>query len=336
MTFRDAEKKRYETLKPNLFSPEASKPGTYRKIPRSFCLADGHSAENLHASFREDAIAYFRERRICWHDGFPDRYGNGRGLPSNHLCCSQSACVNCLWPLTRRPDVLAQVFRPFLPDLAEVLPFEADEPLPDGTRPFLVFEWIGTQNYLGEVGNRRRGANATSADFAFRFRRYDGRIQLVLGEWKYTEFYSSKEPNPNPTQLRVYRQAFRHWKTLQPKLPNYRSFFVEPFYQLMRLTLLAQAMEQARLDGEGEMEADVVSVVTVVPKADREYTDRFTSPAFARYGRTVGSAWAHLAPADRFTSIAAESLLTVIEQVAPEPVRPWSDYLITRYGWWRS
>ena len=336
MTFRDTEKKRYETLKLNLFSPEACKPGTYRKIPRSFCLADDHSAENLYASFREEAITYFRERHITWHDGLPDRYGNGRGLPSNHLCCSQSACVNCLWPLTRQPDVLTQVFRPFFPALAEALPFEADEPLSDGTKPFLAFEWIGTQNYLGEVGNRSRGANATSADFAFRFRRYDGRIQLVLGEWKYTEYYPRKEPNPNSTQLRVYRNAFDHWKTLRPELSDYRAFFVEPFYQLMRLTLLAQAMEQARLDGEGEMEADIVSVIVVVPKANRDYTERFTVPVFARYGRTVGSAWAYLAPADRFTSIAAESLLTVIEQVTPEPLHAWSDYLITRYGWWRS
>ncbi len=335
MTFRAREKERYKALKPRLFSAAACQPGTYRNIPREFCLADGHSEENLYQGFREEAITYFRERHITWHDGLPDRYGNGRGLPSNHLCCSQSACVNCLWPLTRHPDALTQVFRPFFPDLAEVLPFEADEPLPGGTKPFLTFEWIGTQNYLGEVGNRSRGANATSADFAFRFRRYDGRIQLVLGEWKYTEYYPCKEPNPNSTQLRVYRHAFDHWKTLRPELSDYRAFFVEPFYQLMRLTLLAQGMEQARLDGEGEMEADIVSVIVVVPKANRDYTERFTVPVFARYGRTVGSAWAYLAPADRFMSIAAESLLTVIEQVT-EPLRVWRDYLITRYGWWRS
>lgn len=233
LTFRDTEKERYRTLKRCLFSPLACKPGTYTGLPRNFCLADGYSAENLHYLFRDEAIDYFRERRINWHDGRRDQHGNGRGLPSNHLCCSQSACVNSLWPLTRHPDLLAHVFRPFLPDLAEALPFEADGLLPDGTSPFLAFEWIGTQNYLGEVGNRSRGANATSADFAFRFRRYDKRIQLVLGEWKYTEYYSPKEPNPNPTQLRIYSQAFERWKTMRPELPEYRSFFVEPFYQLM-------------------------------------------------------------------------------------------------------
>lgn len=337
MTFRDSEKERYEALKEGLFSLEAQEPGTYKKKPYSFCLADGHSPENLYSSFRDEAIAYFRQRSINWHDGLPDGQGNGRGLPSNHLCCSQSACVNCLWPITRRPDVLASVFGPFLPDLAEVLPFAADEPFPDGSRPFMAFEWIGTENYLGEVGNRHRGANATSADFAFRFRRYDGRAQLVLGEWKYTEYYSRsrKGPSPKKTQLRVYRRAFRRWKSVQPRLPNYRSFFLEPFYQLMRLTLLAQQMERARLEGRGEMDADIVSVLAVVPKANREYHERFTSPDFARYGRTVPSAWANLAPPDRFLSIATETLLTAIDEVVPEALRPWSDYLITRYGWWR-
>ena len=335
MIFRDAEKKRYQTLKPVLFSPEACEPGTYRRIPRDFCLTDGHSPENLYAGVREDAIAYFRQRRITWHDGLPDRFGNGRGLPSNHLCCSQCACVNALWPLARHPDLLARVFRCFLPDLAEPLPFEADDSLPDGSQPYLAFEWIGTQNYLGEVGNRRRGANATSADFAFRFRRYDGLTHLVLGEWKYTEYYPPREPTPNATQLRVYREAFDRWNALRPGLPEYRSFFVEPFYQLMRLTLLAQAMEHARAQGAGEMEADVVSVLTVVPHADREYEERFTAPVFARYGRTVGAAWSFLAPPDRFLSLHTENLLSVIEQVTPEPMSGWRDYLLTRYGWWR-
>jgi hypothetical protein len=336
MTLRDTEKQRYETLKPHLFSKEAHSPGRYRRRPYAFCLADGHSAENLYSGFREDAIAYFRDRKISWHDGWPDAYGNGRGLPSNHLCCSQSACVNCLWPLAHHPNLLARVFRPFFPDLAEALPFAADALLPDGRRPFLAFEWIGTRNYLGEVGNRARGANATSADFAFRFRRYDGRVQLVLGEWKYTEHYSEREPNPGPTRLRIYRDAFERWKEREPELPDYRSFFVEPFYQLMRLTLLAQEMERACLAGEGEMDAQVVSVIVVVPKANQDYTQQFTSPVFAQYGRTIGAAWTHLAPADRFLSLATESLLTVIEQVAPQALRPWSDYLLTRYGWWRS
>jgi hypothetical protein len=334
MAFRDAEKQRYKQLKSILFSPAACQPGIYRGIPRDFCLTGGHSAENLHASFREEAITYFRQRGITWHDGRPDNHDNGRGLPSNHLCCSQTACVNALWPMTHHPDLLAQVFRPFLPNLAEVLRFEADEPLPDGSKPFLAFEWVGMKNYLGER-RHTRGANATSADFAFRFRRYDGHIQLVLGEWKYTEYYGHKTTEPKKTQLRVYRQAFERWKAVRPDLPEYGSFFAEPFYQLMRLTLLAQEMERARAEGQGEMGADVVSVLVVVPKANQEYREGFTVPVFGQYGRTVSAAWAHLAPADRFLSLPTESLLTIIEQVAPESVSDWRDDLLKRYAWWR-
>lgn len=335
MTFRDAEKTRYSSLKHDLFSPETCQPGTYNNIPRDFCLADGYSNENLHQGFREEAIDYFRDRRIPWHDGHADERGEKGRWPSNHLCCSQCACVNALWPMTAEPELLAHTFRPFFPKLAEPLPFDADEPLPDGSKPFLAFEWIGTRNYLDETGSRTRGAHTTSADFSFRFRRYDGRIQLVLGEWKYTESSSARDLYGNKTRRDTYLSAFERWNTLEPQLPEYRSFFVQPFYQLMRLTLLAREMEDSRARGEGEMESDVASVLVIAPKANRDYQEGFTADVFKRFGRTVTSAWAFLAPADRYLSASTESLLTVIEQVASGPHHGWRDYLLQRYGWWR-
>lgn len=84
------------------------------------------------------------------------------------------------------------------------------------------------------------------------------------------------------------------------------------------------------------MGADIVSVLVVAPRANRNYTERFTAPAFAQYGRTVGAAWAHLSLADHFLPISTESLLTGVEQVAPESLVGWRDYLMKRYGWWRS
>jgi len=336
MTFRDREKQRYAGIKHRLFSPAACEPGAYNGRLRDFCLAAGHSAENLFAAFRDDAIAYFRERGISWHDGLATKAG-ASDLPSNHLCCSQCACVNSMWPLTRDAHTLACVFGPFLPGIECVLPIYCDGPLSaDGRRPFMAFEWIGTRNYLCEVGNRRRGANATSADFAFRFRRRDGAVQLVLGQWKYTEYYTTKAPSQiNQTQLRVYREAFEHWKAGQPGLPRYEAFFVEPFYQLMRLTLLAQQMERACASEQGEMGADIVSVVLVVPEANREYAESFTAPALREYGNTVPAAWTRIASEKRLAVIPTESLLETIDRVAPSNLRPWSDYLMLRYGWWQ-
>ena len=329
-TFRDREKSRYQHIKTGLFSPSACQAGSYKGQPHPFCLANEHAAENLYVSYRAEALEYFRQRGIHWHDGVAG------DLPSNHLCCSQSACVNTLWPMVRDRQLLTRAFRPFLPELAEALPFGQDDPLPDGASPYLVFEWVGMDNYLGEVGQHRRGMNATSADFAFRFRRYDGRTQMVLGEWKYTESYSALLRPPaelNSTRLKVYRSAFDAWSASEPDLPAYTSFFTEPFYQLMRLTLLALAMEHR--GGDGQMQADVVSVVHVAPHANTDFAHSLTSPALSTYGRTVTSAWAAIAPQDRFTPIASESLLTVIDQVTQDNLHGWRDYLLKRYGWWR-
>ena len=139
---------------------------------------------------REAALQYFADREIGWHDAEGDR-------PSNHLCCSQSCCVNFWFSFVRSPQELGVVLRELGLDVAEVLPVEADCALADGSRPFVAFEWIGTHNYLGESSRgkkapddgRTRGAGFTSLDFLVRFRRGDGRVQVVVGEWKYTEHY---------------------------------------------------------------------------------------------------------------------------------------------------
>lgn len=335
MTFRDSEKLRYESIKPNLFSKEAQTPGTYKGKPRTFCLADDCSAENLHESIRDEAITYFKVSGIPWHAGFSDTSGEKKTLPSNHLCCSQSMCVNCLAPMMRDAELLTNVFRVFLPAFLKPLPFQVDTPLENGKQPFLNFEYIGTKNYLGETNWGTRGANCTSVDFAFMFRRQSGLIQLVLGEWKYTEEYRGRKlPEPekiNSTRLRVYRKAFEYWKSNWPDLPPYEFFFVEPFYQLMRQTLLAQEMERAK-----EMDADIVSLVHISPKANREFAETFTSPVLAEYGATVTDVWERLAPKDRFLSISSEDFLMAIEQAAGDRHKPWTDWLLERYGWWRG
>jgi hypothetical protein len=334
MTFRENEKFRYKTIKPKLFSKEAQEPGTYKKKARSFCLADGYSAENLHESIRDEAITYFKERHIPWHEGFSDGEGNKKTLPSNHLCCSPCMCVNCLAPMMRDRQLLAKVFKPFLQEISEVLPFTADQTLSDGSQPYLSFEFVGEKIHFElEKAWPQRGTNCTSLDFSFLFRRSDGRRQLVLGEWKYTEEYRSlklpKKDKINQTQWNTYKEEFEIWKSRQPDLPDYEHFFVEPFYQLMRQTLLAQKMER-----EKELDADIVVHVHVSPKANREFADTFTSPIMAKYGSIVTEAWKNLAPNSKFISINSEDLLAVIDNAAKGSHRPWADWLIKRYGWW--
>ena len=94
---------------------------------------------------------------------------------------------------------MAVVLRELDYDVVEMLLFEADA-TPDDENCLVAFEWIGKRNYLeehfrsrvAEDAERKRGQNFTSlVDFVFRFRRSDGLIQIVAGEWKYTERYAN-------------------------------------------------------------------------------------------------------------------------------------------------
>lgn len=336
MTFRDDEKQRYDLIKSKLFSQEAQQPGIYRKKPRPFCLADRCSAENLYESIRDDAIAYFKDRGIPWHEGLSDGEGNKKTLPSNHLCCSQCMCVNCLAPMMRDRRLLAEAFNPFLLEINEVLPFTADHPLSGGSQPYLSFEYVGKDTHFkGEAGWPQRGANCTSLDFSFLFNRCDGKKQLVLGEWKYTEEYRGcklpEKDKINQTRWNTYKEEFEIWKSKQSDLPDYEVFFVEPFYQLMRQTLLAQKMGR-----EKELQADVVVHIHISPQTNREFAETFTSQTLTKHGCTVTEAWKKLAPKDCFIPINSERFLAAIEQAAGDRHKPWTDWLLERYGWWRG
>ena len=337
MTFRDREKERYRILKPKLFSQGAQPEGVYRRRPRYFCLDDQSSSENLFPGVRASAIQYFKDRRIPWHDGLQDGT-----VPSNHLCCSQSCCVNFLYPLVSNPERVKLVLDCFYPELAEVLPIYKDKPLPDGGTPYVAFEWIGTRDYLGELkrktGPRTRGKYFTSADFAFRFKRNNGKVHLVLGEWKYTESYGrSTLGKQKPVRKDNYREAFHRTEgVFGPQRESlYNAFFFEPFYQLMRLQLLAQEMEAGDLGRE--MEADVVSVLHICPMANGEFREAkyVTSPGLQRQfpGKETLEIWKELVPDDKFLSISVEELLNTISRHGRSLDSDWVSYLECRYHW---
>jgi len=204
----------------------------------------------------------------------------------------------------------------------------------EGGHPYLSFEWIGLRDYLGETkrkpGRRTRGANYTSADFAFRFQRTDGQIQIVMGEWKYTEYYGHEDKGTNQIRLSNYTRSFGRspgvFASKDPAL--YRSLFFEPFYQLMRLQLLAQEMEANR-----EMGADLVTVLHIHPAANTEFTERVTSNYLAdRFpGQGVMHIWRQLVNPSGFTTVSVESLLQSITRARSLTEPAWVDYLQTRY-----
>jgi hypothetical protein len=236
------------------------------------------------------------------------------------------------------PALVEAVLGVFFPELAKAVPVYEDDLLPSGSAPYMAFEWIGSQDYLGEQkrkgGRRTRGANFTSADFAFRFIRKDGRVQLVLGEWKYTEYYVSTDlgiPVRKANYLRTFDRADGVFGP--QRLDLYDSLFFDPFYQLMRLQLLAQEMETGGLGRE--MDADVVSVLHICPTANREFREHVTSPRLKAMfpGKGTLDIWKDLLPEDRFLSISVEDLLEAIVQKGWSIDRDWVRYLGDRFRW---
>ena len=331
MTFKAREKSRLKPLKRRLFSERACRSGMYRKSRREFCLHEDCSAENLETGVRDAALRYFEDRAIKWHDG----KANG---PSNHLCCSQSCCVNFWFPFVQAPEELGAVLRGLGYDVEVMLQIESDRSLADGSLPFVAFEWIGERNYLGELrggevapdAGRTRGKGFTGLDFFVRFRRSDGRIQLVAGEWKYTECYrTGKDLRYSRSKTdrldRIYREHLvKPDSQIVGDVP-FESLFFDPFDQLMRQQLLCTAMERC-----GEMEADVVTLLHVAPRANGELMKRVTSKALERVGSDVHAIWGALTRPGRFKGVATEDLLPLVCANAPTPQT--REYVKTRYG----
>ncbi len=303
------------------FSAESHKDGIYKGKPRPFCLPLYFAEENLFPEIRQTALAYFSSYKIKWHDGL-------NGKPSNHLCDSQVCCLNFLFPFARKPDLLAVLFRPIFPNLKEMIPIE--------NKQYVGFEWIGFENYLGEKvpagGKRTRGANYTSADAAIKFKRNDGKTQMVLIEWKYTESYEKvnlKYSKSGTDRTKIYRKFYLQDDCILNKkiLPGFDSLFYEPFYQFMRQQFLAYEMEKAEYP-----EADIVSILHIAPKHNEDF-HRITSPQLFRLGETAINIWKQLVRNHRFISTNTEELFyKLLTNKFPE-LQNWSSYISRRYSW---
>jgi len=351
--FRTREKGRQSTNKAVLFSGAACQSGRYenkkgaKRYP--FCLHEDCSAENLHESIRDEAIEYFQNRRIPWHDGKTKK--TKHDLPSSHLLCSQSFCVNTFFPFIHEKDLLCEILNDIGFLAKEVLPFYEDvsEDMPKQKECdiFVCFEWIGKKNYLGELiqkGKKRtRGKNFTSSDFAIRFKQNDGDIHIVLGEWKYSERYDAGKnmrfSKYGTDRLSIYRDSLLH-DSSQIQLKNIEcsgceqnancdlraeTMFYEPFYQLMRLQLLASQMELHE-----EMKADIVSVLHVSPHANKELLENITSPSLRCMGNDLYEIWEKIVIPKRFRFIHVEDLIPIVTRHSPST--SWAKYMNTRYG----
>lgn len=322
--FLESEKKIQAEFKVNssYFSEPARADGVYKHKPRAFCLPVDLAEQNLVPEIRQSALAHFARHRIKWHDG-------QGGKPSNHLCDSQVCCVNFLFPFADKPTALAEVLRPIFPEVQNMFPIESGQ--------YVSFEWIGAQNYLGERisrnGQRTRGANCTSADAIVMFERRDGKRQVVLIEWKYTESYGGtflKFSDSGTDRTEIYRHLFEREDCSIRKdiLPSFDALFYEPFYQFMRQQLLAHEMEKAH-----ELDADIVTVLHIAPAHNIDFC-KVTSPQLVNLGETATSIWRKLVKPDgRFISISTEQLFSSLFAGRFPEIKTWADYIRSRYSW---
>ncbi|MEY2449633.1 MAG: hypothetical protein QOH79_3109 [Acidimicrobiaceae bacterium] len=283
--------------------------GCYRGGGESlpFCVPMDDRDHNLLAEARDLALGRFAAAEIPWHHG-GDR-------PSNHLLSSQVQCANALAPFVEQPASLQRMFETVL-DIGKVLPFGATTTCSFDATDHVVFEWIGTDNYLNEhVGSvGTRGANNTSADAAMRYLTPSGSVEIALIEWKYVEQYLGHELSGGDAKNAVRRARYDvlladEDSPIRVDLVPFDDLLVEPFYQLMRLQLLAWQMERAQ-----ELEADCVRLVIAAPSANHPLMQSFNRPslrALAGPGGTILDAWrAMLRRPDRFAYLDTATLIS--------------------------
>ena len=262
MSYRENERKKVIMIRDTLFRDPGA--GLFSKRERDFVLQN--QTLNLWAGARDDAIRYFEENHVSWW------MGNNKSEPTGHLLSSQVACINHLYFLRQRKDAATAVLKNLTDKVEEAVRVD------DG---YVEFEAIGKENYLGERSHTR-GANATSVDAIMVGRKKEGSNVLILIEWKYTEEY--REVNKYiPDRYNIYNTLLDEEKC-PVRAPNYESLYYEPFYQLMRQTLLGWKMIQA-----GEYSCDEYIHIHVIPENNVELRNRVTSPELK--GDTMSEAW---------------------------------------------
>ena len=285
-------------------------------LGRPFQLLPGRERLNVAPAYRASAEALFAAKpAIQWHQF------------AGHGLSSQVCCVNFLLPLADKPAVLSRWIGAILgispPEMLVVEPDRA------GRDWYVAFEWIGEHDYLNEAdakGGRTRGANATAADAAVKFRDDEGHVHLVLIEWKYTESYGAPlSGDPKGKRVQRYRDiAFAPDGPIRDDVGLVlQDFFWEPFYQLLRQQMLAHAIECDPASG-----IDRARVLHLSPSGNAAL-HRVTAPALARFGDDAFEAFrAVLIDPDAFVGRTIEAAFAPL---GAWPEATWFAWLCERY-----
>ncbi|MGD0584108.1 MAG: hypothetical protein ABR974_14335, partial [Bacteroidales bacterium] len=191
---------------------------------------------------------------------------------------------------------------------------------------FVDFEVIGAKNYLGEKLHTR-GANSTSVDAVMLAEMESGQRKLFLIEWKFVEKYenqpSKAEGNSGQTRIKTYKPLLER-SDCPFRITNVEGLFTEPYYQLMRQTLLANEMTKAKEYGATDYQH-----LHIIPIANKELKDVNTA-AGKLEGSSLQETWTNLLKSpDRYKAIDPKDFIKPARNC--NDVLTWIKYLEQRY-----
>jgi hypothetical protein len=266
-SYREEQREKAFKLLETLFRDTGN--GLFKQTHYPFVLQN--NLLNLWSGIRYDAINYFKENKIPWWE-------NENESPTGHLLSSQLACVNHLYYLRQRKELATVILHSVDNRIQEAVAI--DSKCGSG---FVDFEVIGKENYLHERSHTR-GALSTSIDAVMVGKKFGGKNILVLIEWKWTECYdnSSHHKDAHDTiYLPLLKETDCPIKTNILKTENFLELYIEPFFQLMRQTLLGWKMSEAK-----EYNCDEYIHLHIIPNNNKALRDPEYLP-----GKDLLKAW---------------------------------------------
>ena len=287
MNYREQERRRAIDMRESLFKGLGN--GVFSGKEREFVLND--TVLNLWKGIRVDAQQYFKRNKISWWKGNKD------SPPTGHLLSSQIACVNHLYYLRQRKDLATAILTAIDNEITEAIIVD------DG---YVEFEFIGAKQYLKEK-SWQRGANCTSIDAVMIGKNRAGGKKFFLIEWKYTEFYRPVDLYISE-RAKVYDNLIKDDDSPFKKVPV-EAFYYEPFYQLMRQTLLAWLFVINKDHGCYDY-----CNIHVIPKENKELLDNITSKYLE--GNNITETWkSTLKNPDKYLCITPRYLLSPCSKI---------------------
>ncbi len=282
-------------------------------------------------------LTFFRERNIKWwrSSRSGDRSSkDGYDGPTRNLASSQIACVNFLLPLAQIPGALSTFLHCIDDDVQDVVSI-----IDQGGRSSQVeFEWVGWDKPL-EGGPITRGANQTSIDALVVARLPSGHRAYLL-EWKYCEEYLHPDDKglgrSGDTRRSRYQHLYRQSESSFNQTVPLDDFLFEPFYQIMRLRLLADRMVASGVSPT--LPVDEAKVVVVCPEGNLDYRNvvRATplGQRFLEHDTVEDVVRATLVDPASFAVVSQDEIINQLRGDTPGlDLDDWLEYHRVRYGW---